>query len=487
MTMKGMIIKMNYDVVIIGAGVVGAMTAHFMSHYELNICVVERCEDIAMGASCANSGIVHAGFDAKSGSLKAKLNVEGSKMMEQICSELDVNYRKNGSIVLGFSEADREKLCTLLQNGKENGVEGLRILNRDELTELEPNVSDKALCALYAPSGAIVCPYGLTEAAMGNAMDNGTELKLGFEVKKINKTDYGYELISANGEKISGSIVVNAAGIYSDDIANMIEDTSFKVHPRRGEYVLLDKECGEQVNCTIFTVPTEAGKGILVSPTVDKNLLIGPTSVDYEDKEDKKTTAIGIANVTDGAKRMVKDIDMRMAITSFCGLRAAGDTGDFIINMPQKGFVNVAGIESPGLSASPAIAKYVIRLIEDEGYVFKEKKNYIKERKSIRNFKNWTIKQKNEIIKKDASFGNIICRCENITEGEIRYAMRKNPKPTNMDAVKRRTRAQMGRCQGGFCSPHVIQIIADELGIPAEQVTKNSENSYIISGFTKEM
>ena len=266
----------------------------------------------------------------------------------------------------------------------------------------------------------------------------------------------------------------------------MIGDDSFSINPRRGEYLLLDKECGNTVSHTIFTVPTKMGKGILVSPTVDGNLILGPTSENIKDKEDKTTTPKGIETVIQGVKKSVKNIDLRMVITSFCGLRAVGDTGDFIINMPKRGFVNAAAIESPGLSASPAIAEYIVNLLKDNGFEFTEKLDAITTRKSFKHFNELPLEEKNEIIKKDPSFGNIICRCECVSEGEILHAIRTNPKPTDLDGIKRRTRAQMGRCQGGFCSPQIMKIISSELNIPMENITKKGGNSDILTGKTKE-
>lgn len=475
-----------YDFVVIGAGVVGAMTARLFSQYEGKVCILEKESDIAMGATKANSAIVHAGFDAKYGSLKAKLNVRGSEMMQKICKDLSVSYINNGSLVIGYSDDDKTRLRELMENGIKNGVKRLEIVEGERLREIEPSLSNQAKCALYAPTGSIVCPYELTEAAIGNAMDNGADLKLGFEVVKIDKTESGYDIISVKGEKVSAKIVINAAGIYSDNVAKMVGDNNFDVHPRMGEYMLLDRECGGLVSHTIFTLPTKMGKGILVSPTVDGNLLLGPTSVDGEDKTDKKTTRPGMNMVSENAKRMVENIDLRMVITSFCGLRAVGSTGDFIINMPLKGFVNVAGIESPGLSASPAIAEYIVDMLKENGVELKEKKDYITTRTSVKHFKNWDIDKKNAMIKNDPAFGNIICRCEGISEGEIRHAIRTNPKPHDLDGVKRRTRAQMGRCQGGFCSPYIMNLLAEELKENMESITKCGKGSYVVTEKIKE-
>lgn len=474
-----------YDVAIIGAGVVGGMIARTLSAYNLKVCILEKQNDVAMGTTKANSAIVHAGFDAKAGSLKAKLNVQGSKMMKQVTDELGVKYKNNGSLVIGFDDEDRSTIEELLERGKQNGVEGLRILEKEELKALEPNISDNVICALYAPTGAIVCPYELTVAAIGNAMDNGVELKTSFEVCKIEAFEGGYEIASET-DSIKAKFVVNAAGVYSDAVARMIGDDSFYITPRRGEYILLDKECGGLVSNTIFRTPSKMGKGILVSPTVDGNLLTGPTSVDIEDKEDTSTTTEGFEQVIKEANENVDGIPYNKTITSFCGLRATGSTGDFIINSPKDRFVNVAGIESPGLSAAPAIALMVRDILSEQGMVLEEKKDYNPLRKAMHAFREATIEEKNEIIKKDKSFGRIICRCEGVTEGEILEAIRSNPKPTDLDGVKRRTRAQMGRCQGGFCSPYIINMLARELNVSCEEITKCGGKSTLITGKTKE-
>ena len=474
-----------YDVVIIGAGVVGGMIARTLSAYKLKIALLEKENDVAMGATKANSAIVHSGFDAKQGSLKAKLNVEGSKMMRKVTEELGVKYKNNGSLVIGFNEDDRKAIEELLKRGRENGVENLRIIEKEELSVLEPNISDSVICALYAPTGAIVCPYELTVAAIGNAMDNGAELRTNFEVLNINEIDGGYQVVSKN-DSIKTRYIINAAGIYADKIAQMVGDNSFNIKPRKGEYILLDKEFGGLVSSTIFRTPSKMGKGILVSPTVDGNLLTGPTSIDIEDKENKATTAEGFARIIKEANENMKDVPFSGTITSFCGLRAVGDTGDFIINSPKQGFINVAGIESPGLSASPAIADMVKDMLIEMGENIVSKESYSPTRKPMHYFRNATIEEKNEIIAENKAFGKIVCRCESVTEGEILEAIRTNPKPHDLDGVKRRTRAQMGRCQGGFCSSHIIKLLAEEMKIHFEDVTKCGGTSKVIVGKTKE-
>ena len=473
------------DIVIIGAGVVGGAIARKLTSYKLGVTVVEKCSDVAMGATRANSAIVHAGFDAKEGSLKALLNVRGSKMMKTYTDELGVKYKNNGSLVVGFSDEDKKTLEGLLVRGTKNGVEGLRVLERDEVIEIEPNIGDGVTCALHAPTGAIVCPYELCMASIGNAMDNGAELKLNFEVKKIEKINGGWRVSSDNGS-VEARFVINCAGVYSDEIAALAADTEFNVYPRRGEYMLLDKECGALVSHTIFRCPSAMGKGILVSPTVDGNLLLGPTAENIEDKEDRSTTAKGMASVRAQAGEQVKGINFGKVITSFTGLRSVGSTGDFIIN-EKDGFINCAGIESPGLSSAPAIAEYVAELIEKSGEVLIPNPDFNPIRKPAHYFRELSLEEKNEIIARDPAYAHIICRCEMVSEGEIVEAIRQNPKPRDLDAVKRRTRSGMGRCQGGFCSPYIVEILARELGIDYTEVTKFGGESYINVGKTKEV
>ncbi len=473
-----------YDVAIIGAGITGGMIARTLAKYNISICVLEKENDVAMGATKANSAIVHAGFDAKEGSLKARFNVKGSQMMPRVAKELGVKYKNNGSLVIGFDDADRKTIEELYERGCRNGVKGLEILEKDELRGKEPNISDDAICALYAPTGAIICPYELAVAAIGNAMDNGVELKLNFPVLSIESKDGIYEIASEN-EKVETRFVINAAGLFADEIAKMAGDGSFKIHPRKGEYILLDKECGLLVTHTVFRTPSKMGKGILVSPTVDNNLLLGPTSVDMEDKDDKATTAEGFAKIIKESAENVNGIMLNKSITSFCGLRAVGDSGDFIINSPKKGFINVAGIESPGLSASPAIAEYVADMLREDMNL-EEKAEYNPIRKPAHYFRDASIEEKNRIIKENKSFGRVICRCETVTEGEIIEAIHTNPGARDLDGVKRRTRAQMGRCQGGFCMPYITEILSRELGIDYESVTKCGGKSLVNTGKTKE-
>lgn len=474
-----------FDVAIIGAGVVGGMISRELTRYGMRVCILEAGSDVALGATRANSAIVHAGFDAKEGSLKARLNVRGSEMMEKICAELGVKYRRNGSLVVGFNSEDRETLCSLLERGKKNGVSGLRVLDGDEVRELEPNIGEGVTCALYAPTGAIVCPYELCMAAIGNAMDNGATLRLNYRVSAIERRDGGFAVMCGE-ESVMAKYVINCAGVYSDEVAAMVGDNSFTVRARRGEYLLLDKETGSLVSHTVFRCPTKMGKGVLVTPTVDGNLLIGPTAEDIDDKCDTKTTARGMANVRSLASEQVRGINYGKTITSFTGLRSTGSVGDFVINSPQDGFINAAGIESPGLSASPAIAEYVRELLSDMGAELVEMEDFVPTREPMHSFREMSKDDKNLLIAKRPEYAHVICRCETVTEGEILDAIRTNPKPTDVDGVKRRTRATMGRCQGGFCTPYIVELLARELGKDYLEITKSGGGSYINIGRTKE-
>ena len=391
-----------FDVVVIGGGVVGGLILRELTRYQLNVCMLEKASDVAMGASKANSGIVHAGFDAPVGSLKAKFNVEGNKMMEGVCADLGVKFRRNGSLVVAFGEEDFKTLKDLKLRGELNGVEGLEIIDQRKLREMEKNISDDAIAALYAPTGGIVCPYELTIASIGNAMDNGATLITDFEVSAIDKTENGYLVKSNDGQEVETRLVINCAGLYSGKIAEMVGD-DIKIGARKGEYILLDRESGDFVNHTLFFTPTKLGKGILVTQTVDNNILLGPTANEGDDSTE--TSADGLAFVIEKARKMCKNPPLFNTITSFAGVRAFSDKHDFIIEEGKnaKGVIHCAGIESPGLTASPAIAKYVVETLVG-GMVTLEKNNdFNGTRKPDYFFKHLSMEEKNEIIKKDPS------------------------------------------------------------------------------------
>lgn len=482
---------MKYDVAIIGAGVTGCLIARELSRYKLTVCLLDREEDVSMGTSRANSAIIHAGYDAPHGTLKALLNVRGNRMMDQVARELGVPFRRVGSMVLAFGEGDLPTLRRLYENGVQNGVRGLALLRAEEAKALEPEISDKVTGALLAPTAGIICPYELTIAAAENAAANGVQLRLGCEVTGIVRDlKDGFD-IETQGEHIQARYLVNAAGLYADRIAAMAGDESFRIKPRRGEYMILDKSEGSRANHVLFQPPTQFGKGILVAPTVDGNLLIGPNAHDVDDKADLSTTAEGLREVSEGALKSVPGLDLRRVITAFSGLRALSPTGDFLIQASScehasscaLGLIHAACIESPGLSASPAIAEYVVKLLEQQGLALNEKTDFNPIREPIAHFAQMGAAEQAALIRKNPLYGHVVCRCETVTEGEIVEAIRRGAR--SLDAIKRRTRQGMGRCQGGFCTPRVLGILARELGIPEEEVTKCGGDSRMLVGRLK--
>lgn len=475
---------MLYDVIIIGAGVIGGMAARELSKYNLSVCLLEKENDVAAGASRANSGIVHGGYDPEPGTLKAKLNTVGVEMLYEAAEELCVPYIKNGSMVCAFGEKEDPAVKELYDRGIVNGILGLKILSGDEARTIEPNLSGAITSVLHVTNAGIICPYDLTIAAVGNAMDNGVELKRNFAVSSIEKKADGYMVAAVSGEAVSGKYVLNCAGGYSDKIANMVGDDSFTIIPRAGEYILLDKTEGGRVKHTIFQVPSEEGKGILVSPTVDGNLLTGPTAIKVDTPESRDTTAEGIAQVQRLAAKSVPSVNFRQVITSFTGVRSSEKKGDFIIEESPNapGFVHVAAIDSPGLTCCVVIAKYAVEKLAEAGLTLAQKENWNGKRQDPHAFRKMTDEEKNAYIQENPEYGKIVCRCETVSEGEIRAAIRQNPGARDIDGVKRRTRSGMGRCQGGFCGPYVMALIAEELGVPMETVTKNGGDSFMLTG-----
>ena len=475
-----------YDVIIIGAGVSGAASARELSRYKVNVCVLEKEDDVCCGTSKANSAIVHAGYDAASGSLMAKLNVRGNEMMGDLAKELDFPFKRNGSLVICRAKEDMPNLQALYERGIKNGVKELRIISKEEVLELEPNITDEVVAALYAPTGGIVCPFNMNIALAENANVNGVEFKFNTEVQDIKKTDDHFELYTNNGV-YEAKYVVNAAGVYADKFHNMVSEKKIHITPRRGDYCLLDKTAGNHVSKTIFALPGKFGKGILVTPTVHGNLLLGPTARDIEDKEGINTTADGLDEVITKAGQNVKDIPMRQVITSFAGLRAHEDNHEFIIEelADCKGFIDCAGIESPGLTSAPAIGEMVANILKDL-MGLEEKEDFIATRKGILNPEELSMEERKALIKENPAYGNIICRCEMITEGEIVDAIKRPLGAKSLDAVKRRTRAGMGRCQAGFCSPRTMEILARELNVDMSEITKTGGDSKIIVGINKD-
>ena len=468
----------QYDVIIIGAGVTGCAIARYLSRYQASVLVLEKEEDVCAGTSKANSGIVHAGFDAASGTMMAKMNVKGCRMIRELAEKLGIIYRNNGSMVLCFDEAELPKLRELYQRGVTNGVEGLQILSGDEARKKEPAISASVVAALWAPSAGIVCPFSLTIAMAENAAANGAQFRFLEEVKKIRKTESGY-VVTTGTTTYEAPCVINAAGVYADKFHNMVSSETISITPRRGEYVLMDKEVGDFVSATVFQLPGKLGKGVLVTPTAHGNLLVGPNAQDIEDKEDTQTTQEGIDDIKKRALLSVPNIPYNKMITSFSGLRAHAETGDFILGEACDGFFDCAGIESPGLTSAPAIGEYLSDLVAEK-YGFKKKENFIETRKGFIEAAKLPKEERTKLIAEHPEYGRIVCRCENISEGEILDAIRRTPGARSMDGIKRRVRQGMGRCQAGFCTPKAMEILARELGIPMTSVAKNRPGSELL-------
>lgn len=473
-----------FDVVIIGAGVIGGMLARTLSRYRLSVCLVEKASDVANGASKANSGIIHGGYDPLPHTLKAKLNTAGVPLLYKAADELHVPYRRTGSLVCAFGAEEEKTLAALFARGKENGIDDLRLLSGDEARAMEPALSAEVTGALLVPSAGVICPYMLTIAAVGNAMDNGVTLLRDFAVCGIDRDNDGFTVHAENGDTVRGRFVANCAGGFADKISAMAGDNSFTLIPRAGEYMLLDKAEGARVSHTIFQVPSAAGKGILVTPTADGNLLVGPTADAVETPESTETTAAGLEKVATLAKKSVPTVNLRQVITSFTGVRASEKDGDFIIKMSDAvpGLLQVAAIDSPGLTASAAIAEYAVELLGKAGLPLENNSAYCGERADNFAFRHMSDEEKDAYIKEHPAYGRVICRCETVSEGEIRDAIRRNPRAVDTDGVKRRTRAGMGRCQGGFCLPYVQRLLAEENGVPCESVTKKGGESYLVVG-----
>ena len=471
-----------YDVAIVGSGITGSACAYFLSKYRLKIAVIEKNNDVCCGTTKANSAIIHAGYDPHPETLMAKLNVKGSEMAKEICAKLDVPYNQIGSLVVAFSEEETKTVEELFERGNANGVPDLKILNREELKEAEPMISDEALCALYAPSAAIVNPWEYGLAMAETAVRNGAEILLESEVTSIKKEN-GVFKITAGEKEIEAKYVINAAGVNCDDVHNMIAPPKFKVIPSAGEYYLLDKSEGKRARHVIFQCPNKDGKGVLVSPTVHGNLIVGPNA-DARDKDDTSTKTRCLDFVREKAVKSVPSINFRENIRNFTGVRAATEIDDFIIEFACEGFLDLAGIKSPGLSAAPAIAGLAVKMLGESGLALEEKESFTDERTHLR-FKHLSDEEKNNAVKKNSAYGRVICRCETITEGEIIDALNSTIPPVSLDGIKRRAGTGMGRCQGGFCGPKVLEIMAKYKNEPFEAVLQDNTGSIILTGKTK--
>lgn len=474
-----------YDVIIIGCGITGSAIAYELSKYNLKIAILEKENDISTGATKANSGIIHAGFDPEPRFLMAKLNVRGAQLAKEVCKKLDVPYKQCGAMVVAFDDEQKKTLEILMQRGIENGVQNQAIIDGEGARALEPNLSNDVKWALYEPDSAIVSPWEFCFALAETAIKNGVELFLDTEVSKIEKADGIWKI----NDKYESKVVINAAGINADKIHDFANEHDFEILPKSGEYYLLDKAEGSRVTRTIFQAPTDNGKGVLVSPTVHGNLIVGPDSKNVTGN-DTKTTNEGLDFVAKKAAYSVPSVNLGQNIRNFAGVRARTNVKDFIIREVKKdgahtGFVDAAGICSPGLSASLAIGEYVADIIKDAAkdlnIKIDNKENFIDTRKKIR-FVELSEEEKAKVIKENPSYGHIICRCETVTEGEILECFNSPIPPRSLDGIKRRVGTGMGRCQGGFCAPAIVPMLAEKLGIDSSEVLQELEGSTILSG-----
>lgn len=470
-----------YDVIIIGAGIVGCNIAYNLGKYNVNVLVLEKEPDVAMHASKANSAIIHSGYDAITNSLKAKLNVIGTKLYPLLAQELNFPYQVIGSMVLAFDPNERKQLDVLYQQGCDNGVADIKIIDHDEIITLEPNINDNVIAALYAPNTAIICPYEATLAFASNAALNNVKFIFDHQVKKIN-FDPDYFIVD---DQFEARYIINAAGAYSDDIAKLIQDDRYNITARKGEYLLLDRS-EKLFSHVLFQTPNMMGKGVLITPTVDGNTLVGPTAFDQEDKEDDSVTANGIKVIKDTVLKTTTKIDMRKVITTFAGIRAVYQD-DFVIEPSYRHnhFINLIGIASPGLASAPAIGEYVIELLQKEGLNLVSKDNHISSRTKPIRITELNTQEYQELISKQPLYGKIVCRCELVSEQEIINAITHPLPALTLDGIKRRTRAGMGRCQSGFCSVRILELLSEYQNTDMTAINKSYRDSFVVVSKTK--
>ena len=473
------------DLIIIGGGVCGCSLLYELSRYKVSVLLLEKENDVACGTTKANSGIVHAGYDPEPGTGMARFNVEGNALIEKLSADLEIPYKKIGSLVVGFDETDRKSIEKLFEKGSKNGVPDLKIISGEELFRLEPNLNRDVVCALYAPTAGIVSPWDLAIAQAECAVQGGARLEFDCEVKAIKKKD-DFFVVTTNKGDYSAHYVVNAAGVNSDTVSRMVESPFFTITPKSGEYFILDTTEISLVNTVVFPCPSKLGKGVLVSPTVHGNIIVGPDTKDWA-REDYSTTVVGLDYVRKNALRSVPSINLRASIRNFSGIRADAGLEDFIVGESKEvpGFFNMAGIKSPGLTSSPAIAKEIVRLLHGKGLNGEPNPNFVAKRRVTR-FKELNEAQKNAVIRENPLYGSIVCRCETVTEGEIADALNRPLPPRSIDALKRRCTAGMGRCQGGFCSPKVLALVAKHWNILPEDVPLDRKGMYIVTGETKQ-
>ncbi|HBP37394.1 MAG TPA: FAD/NAD(P)-binding oxidoreductase [Clostridiales bacterium] len=472
-----------YDVCIVGGGVIGCAIARELARCELSIALLEKHSDVAEGTSKANSAIVHAGYDARPGTVKARTNIAGNAVFEAWCRELDVPFRRNTSLVVTFNTEGIFGLRELLERGRKNGVPGLHLLSQTELRAREPNIGPSACGALLAETGGICCPYELTIALAAQAVQNGVDLKLNCQVTSVRKNPAGGFLLQTSQGPLNCRTLVNAAGVHADGINNQLSENRFRIIPRRGEYWMVDKAFGSAFSATIFQLPTAMGKGILVTPTVEGTVILGPTAEDIDNKEDTRTTAAKLEEILRVASLSWAQIPRKNFITAFAGVRAHPEHNDFILGEAPDvpGLFNAAGVESPGLTAAPAIAGELAGLVAAR-LGARNKAEYQPPWPAPKHFRSMSDSERQAAIAENPEYGRIICRCEQISEAEIRAAIRRPVGATTLDGVKRRTRAGMGRCQGGFCTPRVLHILSEELDVSPLELTKSGGLSKILTG-----
>ncbi len=518
------------DIIVIGAGVVGCSIARELSKYNLDVLVVEKNSDVSEGISKGNSGIVHAGYNEKIGTLKAKLNIEGNKIFDDLSRDLQFPFKRNGAFILAFSDEEMKTLESLKENGEKLGVEGLEILTREEALNIEPNLNKEIVGVLNVKTSGIVSPYEMTIALAENAAENGVEFKLNSKVTNIEKISEGYKVTLNNKEVVNGKLIINASGLEGAFLNNLVSMSKREINPVKGEYCLFDKVAGAMINKTLFQVPNKLSKGVLVTPTAEGNLLVGPNAVEGKTLE---TSREGIDEILYKSKKSLEELPVARILNTFSGIRPKTKEGDFIIEEVEdaKNFINVIGIDSPGLTAAPAIGVYVVNMIKErldlvEKKNFKktredaknfinvigidspgltaapaigvyvvnmikerldlvEKKNFKKTREKIVRFVELSLEEKNKLIKEKPAYGHMVCKCEFVTEGEIVEAIHRPIKALTVDAIKRRTRASMGGCQGIGCTLPISKILSRELGIDISDINKNSEGSPVI-GFKED-
>lgn len=471
-----------YDVIIIGAGVVGCAAAHSLSRYNLKVAVLEKGADVATGTSRANSGIVHAGYDPRPGTLMAELNVQGNAMYPDLCRKLDIPFRQLGSLVVATAGKE-EQLKKLLARGRANGVTGLSIIGRDAVLDCEPKINTQVEAALYAPSAGIVSPWELTLALAETAAVNGVEFRFNTKVTGILTHEDSVQGVETQHGKLWTRVVINAAGVYADILTQLAGAERYDILPRKGEYLLLDKDLDGYVQHVVFPVPTALGKGTLVLPTVEGNILAGPTAVDVEEREDVATTEAGLAQVKEGAARLFPDLPWNKVITSFAGLRAVPADGDFVLRSSARvrGWIDAGGIQSPGLTAAPAIGEKLTQLVA--GQLDMPPKAHLLPRPEVLRIREMSLADREKWIAENPSYGQIVCRCEGVSQGEIVDAIQRPIPATTLDGIKQRTRAGGGRCQGGFCQPRMLTIMARELGISPMEITKFGPGSELVTDY----